>query len=411
MTNENDKPSSTSHSAPVRQIIGNAVIAVLSEAGIGKLTHRAVAKAAGISLSVTTYYYATKADMLADASQRLMDGYLSRFRSIARDHRHGKRPVLALEVFSTLLVMNAAGAHRTSTTAWYEIILNSPRSREGTKRASKWFSELLDIWSDLAAAMGEESDPARIQNAIDRVVGLQLMVIALRLTKEQVSAVAAGSDPVAAWQLPAELKPADAEPPQKLDNSKTRILQAAIDLLIEEGPGSVSYRKIAERTGAAQSAPAYYFGSISDLLNAAQIELFRSSKTRYRKHTSENPNRNQSISDIADLTTAIIIREATEFGLNSVAHYSLWLEAGRNDRLRPDVQLAIRDQIFAWKRRLSLVMPTSNNTALYFQAQFLGQLIRLIATGAEISALSDIRHLHFQSLETQLKSMRSGETS
>ena len=266
-----------SQPAVVRRIIASAVIKVLADVGIGRLTHRAVARTAKTSLSATTYYYATKMDMLHEASRQLMDSYLSRFRSIAHDFRNGKRASSTFEIFSTTLAVNAAEAHRGTTTAWYEIIMNSPRSSEGIQMASEWYSELLSIWMDLADAMGERKNPSDVQNAIDQVVGFQLMAIALGLTEQQIRSVSSGADPIVAWHLSDGQMSATAAPPQKSQDSRARILQTAIDLLIEEGAGSVSYRKIAERTGAAQSAPAYYFGSISGLLSAAQVELFHSS--------------------------------------------------------------------------------------------------------------------------------------
>lgn len=74
-----------------RERIVDAVITVLSEAGIARLTHRRVAAAANVSLSATTYHYATKADMLADASRKLLDGYLRTFRQIVHQQQCGRR--------------------------------------------------------------------------------------------------------------------------------------------------------------------------------------------------------------------------------------------------------------------------------------------------------------------------------
>src|SRR5436305_14948559 len=50
-----------------RAAIVAAALRVLRDQGIGSLTHRAVAREAGVSLALTTYHFATKENLIAEA--------------------------------------------------------------------------------------------------------------------------------------------------------------------------------------------------------------------------------------------------------------------------------------------------------------------------------------------------------
>src|SRR3954449_709875 len=50
-----------------RSAIVAATLRVLRDEGIGSLTHRAVAREAGVSLALTTYHFATKENLIAEA--------------------------------------------------------------------------------------------------------------------------------------------------------------------------------------------------------------------------------------------------------------------------------------------------------------------------------------------------------
>ena len=52
------------------------------EEGHSKLTMRRIAKAAGMSPGNLSYYYPTRADLLADLLQHVIDGYISQFQTL-----------------------------------------------------------------------------------------------------------------------------------------------------------------------------------------------------------------------------------------------------------------------------------------------------------------------------------------
>lgn len=64
------KPASQARSAAQQSII-EAAIRIIAEQGLERLTHRRIAHAAGLSLASTTYFYATKNDIILDAFKEI----------------------------------------------------------------------------------------------------------------------------------------------------------------------------------------------------------------------------------------------------------------------------------------------------------------------------------------------------
>lgn len=63
-----------------RQQVLDGTIQVLIEDGVEGLSHRRVAKAAGVPLSATTHYYATRDDLLEAAFVEVITGVIGNFR-------------------------------------------------------------------------------------------------------------------------------------------------------------------------------------------------------------------------------------------------------------------------------------------------------------------------------------------
>jgi DNA-binding transcriptional regulator YbjK len=378
-----------------RQRIVEAAIEVIAEHGIEGVTHRLVARRAGVSLAATTYYYETKADIIADASAQLLASYVDSFRRFAG--RKADAPPVSFREFATRLVMNAVGRHRSGTLAWCEIILDAARHPETRSLARTWFSALSEIWLDIARSLRVGQPGHVIPSAFDIVVGLLFVVVPLGLSEGQVEAVLSkGCDPREAWRPAADgpEAPDHGKPgmSQKAIETRERILAAAIALLIEEGPAAVNYREVAARAGLTSAAPTYYFQSIEMLLNAAEARLFESSKLRYRDVMGDVDFASLDIERLADLTAIIFLREATQFSGVSLATYPVWLEAARNPRLRPMVWSMVEDQNRAWHRLLDQVLGSQRLIdPLLLHSLYIGKLVRVLATGASISDLTRIR--------------------
>ena len=389
-----------SRAEDTQNLLADAVIAVVAEVGMSRLTHRRVAAAGGVSLSATTYHYKTKADMLADASQRLLDGYIQRFRAIAQDSRSGARPAFTLAELCTRIVLNAADRERIPTLAWCEIMLDAARSPEGHAIARHWYADLQDAWSEVAQALGQDAAQQRLSCMIDMVVGLLFVTRGLRLDRNEIAAAETGASLETAWRLdsgPDGGISRAAPKSRKSAATRERLLQATIELLVEGGAGAASYAAIAERSGEALTAPAYHFGNISGLLKQAETRMFRESKDRYREVLADSRRGSRSAKALADVTAAIFVREATRFRPETIAHYSIWLEAARDPLLRPDIAASVGDQLAAWQRRLAPVCGGTGHDALACQAMFVGALVRAVSTGAGAETKAGI-HGQFREL-------------
>lgn len=374
--------------------IAEAAIAVIAQHGIAGVTHRLVAREAGVSLAATTYHYETKLDIIADASAQLLHGYTEAFRRFLE--RRAERPALSFRDFAMRVVANAAGRDRMATLAWCEIILDAARHSEARMFAGQWFGRLHEIWREIAVALGVDDPVPVARTAIDIVIGLIFVVVPLGLSEAQVeAALFDGGDPAALWAPSApqgDVAPAAPRGGRKADETRARILDAAIAILIDEGPGAISYRAVATRAGLSAPAPIYYYPSVETLLNAAQIRLFEASKDRYRMTMASVDYSALDIERLADLTAAVFLREATEYGPVSLAGYPIWLEAARHPSLRSTLWAAIADQNEAWGRLLSRFdRPPGGIDPLLIQGLFRGKLIRILATGAELTDLADVR--------------------
>ncbi len=398
--------------------IADAVITVLAEAGSSRLTHRRVATAANVSLAATTYHYATKRDMIVDASHRLLDGYLQSFQFAAERRRRGLGET-DLAGFVAKLMTNAAGRHRRAALAWCEIILDAARSPEGHMLASGWFRKLSEAWGDLARAMYGEISEESVASGIDTAIGLLFITLPLQLSAEQLTAVfGGGGDPVELWAPDAPVSDGEAPVParrtQKARDTKARILRGAIDILIAQGAGAVTYNAVAGECGLTTAAPAYHFGSIEGLLKAAEAELFGRSKDRYRDMVTSAPITGKPLDTLADLTAAVFVREVTQHGRAAVAIYSIGLESSRRLDLRPAVWNVVADQTGAWRRRLETLSPSvSPFDAMRMQAVFIGKQVRVLAMGSPLAQLALAREAFRSEIASTLprKAISNNSTS
>lgn len=391
---------------PIKEKIIDSAINVIATFGMHRMTHRRIAQSAKISLSSTTYHYETKEDIFRDAVSRVLYTYLGLFQETIEATRDNASSTVDPVALLIELISNAAQRERDLDIAWCEIVLASGRSDEGRKLALDWFHDMDKAWIELTGLGGLNADISAIQCLMDVTCGLVFMTLSLGLDQDQVLDVIGGADPVTSWHL--TTAPVQTEPAQKgrRNGAQTRekLVDTAVELLLEGGTGALTYQAVAQRGGVALTAPSYHFGKLSNLLNAAEARLFDWSKARYREGLALHGTQMASRTALIDTTTAILIREATEYSSATIAHYSTWIEAARDPTLRPMVAEAILDQTQAWKRQLSRMTPTNINVALACEAFFIGWLIRATSTGAPLDVLATARSRFELVFETLTKS-------
>ncbi|OTP79044.1 TetR/AcrR family transcriptional regulator [Caballeronia sordidicola] len=383
-------------SAEALEKIADAVVTILAQEGQGGLTHRRVAKLAGVSLAATTYYHRGKFEMIADATQRLLDGYVRAFVRALTKYQAGTSVVSDLPALMTKLLTNAAGRHGRTTLAWCEIMLDCARTIEGHALARQWLNKMDVAWTGLVSAFGVPDPASIVAPAIDTTMGLLFLTLPLKLTADQILAVFVNEEnPADAWAVTA--RGADGAAPAARSTAKSRetrdrIIAATTDLLIGGQPGGISYSAVAQRAGFATAALSYHFSSIERLVAEAQAQVFARSKDRYRDGLSSIPGPEAGLDPLADLTTATYIREVTEFRSLHLANYGIWVDAARKPELRPPVSAVIFDMIDAWTRQLAAVgAPKRPNYPVLALAHFIGKTIRALSTGATTAELATAR--------------------
>jgi AcrR family transcriptional regulator len=380
--------------------IAAGALAVLAEAGAAGLTHRAVARAAKVSLAATTYHFASKAALIEEASKALLDDYLAAFRRLeARIADGAETEVAGLGDLVARVVLNALGRDRTRSLAWCELVLHGGRSTDGRALARNWYDELDSIWHGIARLLDAPAARDQASRAVDLTVGITFCLHPLALTRPAAVELLAGRADFAALLIDrtegAGGRDATAARPDggaRDRRAAERVLEAAIGIVAQEGVGALSYGSVAAAAGMARSGPSYYFPTMEGLLSAAQAALFERAKQRYRAGFALQEPGDVDEGRLLDLTTAIFFREALEFGRENVGHYSVWMSAARNPSVRPAVAASLLDQHRAWSRRVA-ALGGAEDPALAFrmQALFIGKLVRAIVTTADVGELSRSR--------------------
>ncbi|MDT0269658.1 TetR family transcriptional regulator [Streptomyces sp. DSM 44915] len=130
-----------------RAEIIEATLAVVRRDGAAGVTHRAVAKQAGIPVSLSTYYFATLDELLVAALSSVADGYTARIREIVDQHED-KLAGLAE------LIVESAGPGRERALAERELCTLAARRPALMPVARRWREGV----AELAATLTDDPD-------------------------------------------------------------------------------------------------------------------------------------------------------------------------------------------------------------------------------------------------------------
>lgn len=382
-----------------RAKIALGAMQVLARSGVAGLTHRAVAKAAGVSLAATTHHFASKTEIIAETSRALLEGYLGAFRRLQDRIAGGEDSnVASLDQLVARVVQAALGRERTRSLAWCELILHGGRSAGGRSLAESWYAELDAIWYEIALLVEPTASRPKASAAIDLTVGLTFILHPLGLDQATVQNLLVGGgdiEPLLSRLVRQAVEPGrdDDDVTSRSADTGSRIVQAAIDIIVEQGAAGISHRNVATAAGMARSGPSYYFPAIDGLVAAAQTAMFERAKARYRSGLAPYVGANIDESQLLDLTAGIFLREALEFGRENLGYFSIWLSAAETASLRPAVASSLLELHRAWSRRIATGWGKAPLPAipLRVQALFIGKLIRAIVANVNLPDLSRAR--------------------
>ena len=127
-----------------RAALIDAAAAVLEDAGFAAVTHRAVAARAALPLAATTYYFASRGDLVTAAVERIG----ARHREHAHAVLHGLPPAPQPdEIVADVLVSLVAGADEPDPArllTFYERYAQAGRQPGLRERVGAWTDELVD---------------------------------------------------------------------------------------------------------------------------------------------------------------------------------------------------------------------------------------------------------------------------
>jgi DNA-binding transcriptional regulator YbjK len=147
-----------------RTRIADAVITVLAERGSRGLTHRAVDEVAGLPTGSTSYYFRSRAELLAAAVPRLAD-----LDAAALDRGGDPRQRLV-----QILGDSLHGAGRTRTLARYELVLEATRRPEIHRALAAGTERMLEALAALFPSGPPEEAQTRARDMLAFIDGLLL---------------------------------------------------------------------------------------------------------------------------------------------------------------------------------------------------------------------------------------------
>lgn len=159
---------------------------------------------------------------------------------------------------------------------------------------------------------------------------------------------------------------------------RSALIEAAADLLLEQGLAALSHRAVAARARLPLASTTYYFDSAEDLRDEALQHVAQGWAMRAATVVEALPARIDR-TRAARAVVGIIGADASEQQL--LLMYERYLEAGRHERLRPVV--------VAWNARLTeLVQDVLRRAGLPSGADHAG-LVLAVADGVAVTALAE----------------------
>lgn len=147
-----------------------AAAALLEEEGFAAVTHRAVAARAGLPLASTTYYFASREQLVEEAVHHSADRYIGAARARAAGVGPADAPPERLAAAIVDLV--AGDADEAQLLTIYERYIQAGRHPGLRAHVTAWTDELVTLVADVLARTGREADRARARRLVALADGL-----------------------------------------------------------------------------------------------------------------------------------------------------------------------------------------------------------------------------------------------
>jgi TetR/AcrR family transcriptional regulator, regulator of biofilm formation and stress response len=162
----------------IRAAIMEATIRLIGAAGVDGVTHRAVAQEAGVSLSSTTYHYASKDEIVSEALRRVAALEIERVGRDAERLADGHPDIASIaRALADWLAEQLEGARLLQVRAGYHLQLEVGKRPELREINHEWALAVYGLAERVLRAAGSprpRTDARILVNAID---GLRLEAI------------------------------------------------------------------------------------------------------------------------------------------------------------------------------------------------------------------------------------------
>jgi DNA-binding transcriptional regulator YbjK len=157
------------------------VLRLLAREGVAAITHRAVAREAGVSHRLTTYYFATKEQMLREAFGHLSARSLERTERASEDVAAAPSRAAALEAAIDAVADAVLGGLRAETggaAAEFSLVLEIPRQPDLAAGYAAWQARVEAILCEHARGLHSDDPEADAHIIVAMLRGLQLELLA-----------------------------------------------------------------------------------------------------------------------------------------------------------------------------------------------------------------------------------------
>lgn len=147
-----------------------AALGLIEDRGPRAVTHRSVARAAGVPLAATTYYFSSIDDLLASALELATEEEIARFRVEADELLSAVEVGPAPAERLAELMLAALAGERKALIAQYELWLEAtrrPALRESARRSTEAYVELATELLRRVGSAAPETDGRLLIAAVD----------------------------------------------------------------------------------------------------------------------------------------------------------------------------------------------------------------------------------------------------
>jgi DNA-binding transcriptional regulator YbjK len=161
----------------VREAIVAATVGIVAADGVAAVTHRRVAAEAGVSLSSTTWHFATKADILVAALRWTASREVARIATIAGRLGDAEFDAEAWAGELADWVVEQVSADRATTVALYRLQIELIGRPEAVEVHREWGRSLLALGEGVLAGSATPSPALDTRLVVAALDGLRLTVL------------------------------------------------------------------------------------------------------------------------------------------------------------------------------------------------------------------------------------------